>query len=758
MTSFVGRRNATTEVKRALEQARLVTLTGMGGVGKSRLALHVANAVQRAFPDGVRFVELAKVQDPGLVVHAIIAAFDLHDQSARTTESALIDHLFGKNLLVVLDNCEHVLESCAPIVSDLLAFVPDLRILATSREPLKVPGEHIWPVPPLSVPGDEDGVGNADQCEALALFHERARAVAPAFALTPDNQQAVARLCARLDGLPLAIELAAVRVRALSPEQVLAHLEDHSRLLTGEDWGVPQRHQTLHAAIGWSFDLCSELERTLWTRCSIFPGEFDLAAAEFVCTGDGLTGDDVLEGIFGLVDKSVLTRTAAEQTARYTMLETIRQFGLDRLAGGDSETRLRRRHRDHYLALAEQCDRESCGPSQPQWVGWLAAERANLFAALDFCLSEPGESRTGLRLSAALWFYWMACGLVRDGRHWLDRLLAADTEASHERARALMVDGWATILQGDNAAGVDLLNESITVAHAVGDPLSATYAEQIKGLAKIVNQDPAGAVPLLDSALESHRRRREWTAKSLIGWVQRGFAAVMMQDVDRAAALIEECRTLCAPHGEQWVLSWNSYLLGLTHWTAGHLEETRTTAMEALRQKIALNDQLGMPFCIELLAWVAATQDAPEHAAILFGAADALWKRIGTPLFGYETLLNWSDEHRGRARCALGAKSFDERIAQGARRLHRETPQFLIEDPVDTSHPAAKVPAGSELTKREHEVAVLVAKCLTNKDIAARLVISRRTAETHVENILTKLGFTSRTQIVAWVQREPHRG
>ncbi|MEB3371771.1 ATP-binding protein [Saccharopolyspora mangrovi] len=730
-----------------------MTLTGAGGVGKSRLALRVARIVQRAFPDGVTLVELDKIQDPGLIVHSITAALDLHDQSARTAESALIDYLSGKKLLIVVDNCEHLREACALIVSHLLASAPDLRVLATSREPLKAPGEHVWPVPPLSVPEDDGRLPQqpASQYEALALFQERASAVAPDFTLTPENQQAVVRLCARLDGLPLAIELAAVHVRVLSPVQILARLEDRFWLLTGESSRVLQRHQTLQAAITWSFDLCSELERIVWARCSVFPGEFDLAAAEFVCAGDAVASGDVLDGIAGLLDKSVLTKTETGQTARYRMLETIRHFGLERLAECGAETRLRRRHRDYYLALANRCDRESWSPHQLQWVKRLAAERANLFAALEFCLSWPSETRTGLRMGAALWFYWLACGFIRDGRHWLDRLLAADTEPSHERARALMVGGWATILQGDNTAGVELLNESAAVAKTVGDPQSAAYAEQILGLAKIFDQDPAGAVPLLDSAWESHRRLHEETAISLIGCAMRGLAAVMMQDLDRAAALVEECRQLCAPHGELWALSWSGYHQALTHWMAGHLEETLDTARETLRQKIELNDQLGMPYCIELLAWVAVEQNAPQHAAILFGAADALWKRLGARLSGYKTWLRWSDERRDRARAALGANAYDEQIAEGARRLQRETPRFLIEDSTRTGRSAPEVSAESKLTRREREVAELVAVGVTNREIAARLVISRRTAEAHVENILTKLGFTSRTQIAAWM-------
>jgi len=760
VTSFVGRRDAITSIRRALEESHLVSLTGPGGVGKTRLALTVSQQVRRSFPDGVHFVELATVRDPSLVIQAIAVALDVRDQSARPPDTALIDYVSNKHLLILLDNCEHLLQACAQVVSQLLVSAPELRVLATSREPLNISGERVYPVPPLSVPTGFSSVAGsavrpASQFEAVMLFEERAAAVLPGFKVTAENQEAVARLCARLDGLPLAIELAAVRMRALSPAQILARLEQRFELLTQGSRNAPERHQTLKAAIASSYALCSNEERIAWMRCSVFAGEFDLEAAEYVCACEGLAAKDVFARIAGLLDKSILARTQWGPIARYKMLESIRQFGLERLAETESEMAIRLRHRDYYLSLAEQCDEESCSLRQLDWAERLPAERPDLFAALDICVNEPGEARMGLRMGAALWFYWVASGMVRDGRHWLDRMLAADTEPTPERARVLWVDGWATILQGDNGRGVDLLNECLRTAAAVGDERSAAHATQLLGLAMIFGNDPITAGPLLDTAIASHRCMGEWTAPALISLAQRGLAAVMVDDVDLAVSLAEECRQLCAEYGERWVLSWVTYLLALASWVTGDISATVRRASEALGQKREVNDQLGTPFCLELLAWAAVAQGAPQRAATLFGAADSMWERIGRPLFGYEALLGWSSENRASARSSLDAEAFEEHARAGFLMTQDEMLRYELDASERAGSPVRPEPstdsAETKLTRREQEVAALVAQGMSNRDIATRLVISPRTAEAHVEHILIKLGFTSRLQIASWV-------
>jgi predicted ATPase/DNA-binding CsgD family transcriptional regulator len=760
VTSFVGRRQATTDVKHALSDSRMVTLTGFGGIGKSRLALHVAHELRRAFPDGAYLVELANLRDPSLVPQVVASALGLHDRSIRTPETVLLDYLADKHLLLLLDNCEHLVDSCSRLTARLLAAAPRLRVLATSREPLNIAGERTWPVPPLSVPAVSvlDSPGSLPENTlrhhgALALFEDRAAAALPEFVVNQGNLAAVARLCQRLDGIPLAIELAAVRVRMLSVEEILARLEDRFRLLTGGDRSEAQRHKALRAAVDWSFNLCSEHEQQLWARCSVFADEFDLDAAENICAGDGMTTDDVFTCIVGLIDKSVLTRTGDSPQTRYRMLETIRQYGQERLAEAGMDAAVRRRHRDYYLRLAEQSDAESAGPDQTSWITRLRTERPNFRTAMDYCLTTPGEARTGLRLASALWFCWAACGLVREGRTWLERALALDTDPSSDRAHALWITGWIAHLQGDRLASLARLNESRDLARRLGDDDALTYALQFLGDREAWENNLTCAVPLLDEALARHRASNQWTAAALFIFGIQAQTAGLLGEVDRALAFLHECETITIPLGERWVRSWAQWDVAIAWWAANDPDTAASFATDSLRKKRELNDLLGIIDCVEVLAWVAAASGDAQRAAILFGALEEMWQLIGTPLFGSHILVSWSRQARSRARHALGDAAFESASCQGAR-MNR---QQIISYALDEKPPAASTAAApasqveQTLTKREREVAALIAAGKPNKEIAADLVISQRTAEAHIEHILTKLSFTSRTQVATWI-------
>jgi predicted ATPase/DNA-binding CsgD family transcriptional regulator len=811
VTTFVGRRQAVADVKRALSTARLVTLTGFGGVGKSRLAMRVGRELRRAFPDGACLIELAKLRDPFLVGQAVAAALDIRDQSVRDIESVLLRYLSDKRMLLILDNCEHVLDGCSRLVTGLLSAAPKLRILATSRESLSIFGEHTWPVPPLTFPVDAADGLPAHRHEALVLFADRAAAVAPGFVVDGDNEATVARLCQRLDGVPLAIELAAVRMRMLSVEQILARLEDRFRLLTDGHHDGPGRHRSLRAAVEWSFDLCSETERLVWARCSVFAGGFDLDAVEDVCSGDGLAEEDVFAGVTGLVDKSILTCDRSGRSARYRMLETIRRYGQERLVATSEEATTRRRHRDYFLRLAEQSDADSCGPRQGEWMARLRTVRPDIWAALDYCLTEPGEARTGLRMASALWFYWITCGVVRDGRHWLDRALALDVHPSDERARGLWVTGWIASLQGDSAVSLRLLRECRDLARQLGNEAVVTYATQFLGEAETFANNLDHAVPLLDDALSRHREVNNWTAPGLLVFGQRARAAFLHGEVGRAVAWLTDGMDLCRSLQERWTLSCTEWNLSVTWWAAGNARKAATYARDALLKKAELDDQFGIPFCLEVLAWVAAAESDPRRAAVLFGGVRMMWERIGRPLFGFTTLLDWSAEARERSRTILGEDAFAAAEQHGCATLQQDLIAFALSEGADVPAagpaatpvlpagrgsasvhlPASRLPADSRrsaepgssgesrrsresgrsggsghsgesrriaddshvLTRREREVAALVAEGMTNKEIASRLVISRRTAETHIENILTKFGFTCRAQIAAWAAR-----
>jgi predicted ATPase/DNA-binding CsgD family transcriptional regulator len=755
LTSFIGRRQAAAEVKRALSASRLVTLTGPGGVGKSRLAVRVAHELRRAFPEGTWLVELATVHEAALVPRATAAALGLLESSAREPEASLTGYLAGSSALIVLDNCEHVLDSAAELVTMLLSATSRVRVLATSRAPLGVGAEHVWPVPPLSLPPvpGRPALGMPGQHEALELFEDRAAAVVPGFRLGPRNQDTVARLCRRLDGVPLAIELAAVRLRVLSAEQILDRLEDRFQLLTAGKRDGPARHQTLRAAVEWSFGLCSDSERLLWARCSVFAGEFDLEAAESVCAGDGLAAGDVLTGVAQLVDQSVLAREAdAGGRARYRLLETIRQFGAEQLASTGEAESLQRRHRDYYLRLAEQSDSDSCGPRQDQWMARLQAERANFWAALDYCMTTPGEAKMGLRLAAALWFYWIGCGYVRDGGYWLGRALAADGEPSPERARALWTAGWNSFLQGEHAASTALLEQARDLAGQLGDENALTYATLFLGNTAAFGARPEEGLALLGEARAQLTRSGQWTAPGLLSFTASVQALSMLGRMDQAVALHDECQAISESLGERWALSWLKWNLSVGWWAAGDLRSAEASAAEALRLKRSLGDQLGIPFCLELLSWVAGADGEPGRAAVIFGAVQDLWQRIGRPLAAGEPLVAWSEQAKARVLSDLGSRAHETARKQGAGMRQGDVIAFALREkaPSDGTTPAV----APRLTRREQEVAGLVAAGLSNKDIASRLVISLRTAEGHIEHILTKLGFNSRAQIATWVARQ----
>jgi non-specific serine/threonine protein kinase len=753
VTGFVGRRQETAQVKRLLSTSRMVTLTGAAGVGKSRLALHVAGAVRRAFPDGVWLVELAELGDASLVESAVAAAVELPNTSGRAPGAVLAAHLRDKRLLLLLDNCEHLLETCGRLVTSLLPRAPGLRVLATSREALRIAGEHVWHVPSLSVPSVAQASvegGSARQYEALALFEQRASAVVPDFALGRDNDVAVARLCQRLDGLPLAIELAAAGLRALSVEQILARFEERFELLPAHRAALP-RHQTLRAAVEWSFDLCSELEQILWARLSVFAGAFDLEAAESVGAGDGLAAEDVFEGVAGLLDKSILTREEGGARAQYRMLNTIRHFGREQPARRGEESVLLRRHRDYYLRLAEHAEAEWFGPRQSEWLDRFHVDHADVWAALDFSLTEPGEIRSALRMTGALWWYWIGRA-IRDGRQWLGRALALDTEPSHERAKALWVDGWIAVAHGDTSHAVPMLNESIALAPLLGAG-PHPFDRNLAGMAKPDQALLPDAVPLLEQAVVDYRATGVINPVATLTLCNLPTVANLIGDPYRAAELCEEWSAICEAHGESWARSWVLWVLAVARWRQGDVPQASKHAKESLRLKRILDDQLGLPSCIGLLAGFALADGDTTRAAFMFGSSEKMWEPIGVPIFGWGTFRDWSEQGRARAREALGQQAFEAACERGRCLTAEEAVAYALGEEAEAPPTPEPGPSLPQLTRREREVAELVAQGESNKAIAANLMVSQRTAESHIEHILSKLGFTSRTQIAAWIIR-----
>ncbi|MFE2580130.1 ATP-binding protein [Streptomyces sp. NPDC059378] len=658
---FVGRADELAALAAALDAARLVTVTGPGGVGKSRLA---ACAAGRLAPgeggrrDGVWRVDLTALRDPEFVAYAVVEALGLTDHTTRLPRETLLAHLDGRQLLLLLDGFEHLVEPCAALISDLLRHAPGLQVLATGRRPLGVSGERLHQLAPL----DED--------TAVELFTVRAAQQG----LAVDGDPDVRELCRRLDGIPLAIELAAGRLRALSPGQLLDRFEDRFRLLTGGARDAPARHQTLRTAIGWSHELCTPGERLLWARLSVFAGPFDLEAVEYVCSGDGLDADDVLDVLSELLAQSVVAREDTATGVRYRMLGTLRAYGGDWLEAMGDATRLRRRHRDWYMGLATWCELDWFSPRQREVAARIEAELPNLRRALEYCLTEPDEAHLGQYLAGSLWFYWAGCGRLSEGRRWLERSVQLDTEQTaneQSRLKALWVLGYVAILQGDAVPALAALQECREGAERVASPTALAYAEHRTGCLALVTDDMARAETLLRSALERYQEIGELNSNVLMGQVELAMARAFQGDLPGAVTLCEDVRQVCEDHGERWTRSYALYVLGYAAFRDGDLAGARELLTECLAGAHAFRDLLGSVLAVELLALVTVTEGDAAEAAVLQGAAAGMWPSVGLPLFGSAYYNAPHELCETKARDRLGDERYEECVRQGAR-LGRE--------------------------------------------------------------------------------------
>ncbi|WP_137725479.1 ATP-binding protein [Prescottella subtropica] len=746
-TGFVGRRRELTEARRLLAASRLVTLTGIGGVGKTRLAVKVATEVRRSFDDGVRLVEFGDGHDP-LLDEQVAVALGLRGQSAASTMQMLTDYLATRSMLIVLDNCEHVVDAAAELADTLLRSSPGLRILATSREPFAIRGETVLRVPPLPLPdtGRPTALRDLARNESVSLFVERAADAEPEFALTEGNRAAVTAICSALDGLPLPIELAAARLRSMSIDEVLAGLTDRFRLLTDGDRTAPDRQQALRTSVDWSYDLCTPAEQGLWQRLSVFPRGFELDAAEAVAAGD-LTPDDLLDGVVSLVDKSILVVEDHGSVTRYRWLETLRDYGIRRLHDSGGYAALQRRHRDWFRDLILRYETEWIGPDQPAWIARLTRERLNVRDALEYCLNEPGEAETGLRIANALYIFWIARGFLNGGRRWLDRALAAQGGApTAQRAKAFAASSVLAAVQGEVDAAAASVSRARAVAAQITDPDVDAAVAYADGHLQIYVGDPARALELLGALLDAARDggdRQRYVSTLL----DLAMAAALLGKTERAAAYADEAVDVTRECGESLLRSYALCVRGLALW---HDDPRQASALftEAVQLSSTLDDLLGTAICVEILAWIAAETSEPRRAAILFGAADALWLAGGSHGVPVPALREHHDATHEQARTALGDRVFDAAVRRGSRLTFDRIVAFAVDDRLPG---AARDRDATGLTPRETEVADLVAEGLTNRAIADRLVISPRTVQGHVEHILAKLGFASRTQIAGWV-------
>ncbi|MFB6532459.1 LuxR C-terminal-related transcriptional regulator [Streptomyces noursei] len=759
LTPLIGRRAETARIARLLSGARLVTLSGVGGVGKTRLAQRVAvNAARSTFPDGVYVAELADLQDPELLAPSVLGVLDTAPPAhpGADATAVLTARLRERRALLVLDNCEHLIEACARLADSLLRGAPGLRVLATSRQPLGIAGEQVFSVEPLPVPDADAGHGGVRAVSgnpAVALFADRAAAVLPGFAVSESDAAAVVELVRRLDGLPFAIELAAARVRSLTPPEILERLTDRFALLTGGSRVAADRQRTLRALIDWSHELCTGRERLLWARASVFRGGFDLESLERVCTDAELPPAALLDTLDALVARSIVNCRQEKGRSRYHMLETVREYGHERLAASGSLDALRGRHRDRYAELTARAGREWFGPRQVEWFTRLRLEHPNLRAALEFCLERPGQARAGLALAVSPRHYWITAGLLSEGRRWLSQLLAADDPKDDGedaagpdpavRVHALVTETYLGILQGDPDADVQrALAGCEAAARRGGHRRESAWVWHHQGILAVWREDFASAAELFARA-GTEFRAQDCLDAALECRVKFALAHAYGGEVAAADEACGEVEAAARAHDESWLYGMALLARALLARRAGAPADAIAHARAAVARLRPFQDWWGLAMCVEVIAW--STQDAPRRAARLLGVLHLLWESLGGRLGSVPFMRAQHLRFEAAVREALSAAAFERDFRRGARATVDEAMAYVLDD-------AAGVVPG--LTRRESQVAELVAEGLTNKDIAARLTIAQRTAENHVERILGKLGLTSRTQLALWTYEQ----
>ncbi|MGP4027098.1 ATP-binding protein [Actinomadura sp. 3N407] len=652
------------EVRRLLPRTRLLTLTGAGGVGKTRLARRAARSLRARFPAGVEIVDLATVEDVRLLEPTVAAALGLRD-TGRRVMPILVDHLADKRFLLVLDNCEHLLEECAELAARLLSGAPRLRILATSRQALGVAGEQVLVVPALEVPPAGTDVRGIARSEAVRLFAERAAEVRPGFAVDAATAPAVAQLSRRLDGLPLAIELAAARLRTMPLDELVSELERRFDVLAGLRTAALPRHRTLYATMDWSFGLCTPGERRLWSRLSVFPGGVDLETAEAVCSGDGVAPEGVLDVIAGLVDKSILISIRGDTGARYRMLESIRAYGRERLAHGD-ERALYRRYRDHYRRLAERNRIDLLVPDQFARYRATLAEIPNMRLALDLCFRRQGDPAAGLEIALALWAAWLLAGALNEGRNWLERGLDLVPQPNVTRAMALWVNALFAAYQDDLGAARLLADECRLVAERTGDRTALAFAHQAAGISALSIGDTGRGFSLLQDARAHHQARGDSHATAVNLYYAASFG-VAARSPDQAAALGEDLLAMAEARGAPIVQAYAQITLGYAAWRQGDPRLTEARMRRAATLLAGIGDRWGLIQCLETLAWTAGADGRHKRAARLLGAAGRLWRALDIPPLGLRALAHSHRDCDAQARRELGERAFTTAYRSGSR-------------------------------------------------------------------------------------------
>ena len=793
VSAFVGRAGELAALGGLLRDARHVTVTGPGGVGKTRLALHAAAGAADRYPDGICLVELSELPgqadpsagpdgpDAGQLGPAVARSLGLRGHDQRGAHAAVLGHLRGKRLLLILDTCEHLVPACARFAAELLRTAGEVTLLTTSRQPLHVPGERVLRLGPLPVPGPGRDPAPGD---AIELFAKRAAAALPGFAITDADRPDVIRLGRRLDGIPLAVELAAVRVRALPLAELAERLDSRFTAVTGARRGTVPRQQTLRACVEWSYDLCSADEQTVWNRLSVFAGPFDLAAAREVAAGRRVPADRVDDVLGRLVDKSVVVPFGG---TRYRLLGSEREYAAERLAQAGQEAECRRRLARRYLKLARGLSRHLLADDQAARVRRLRAEQADVRAVLKygFAADEPGWKLDATRLADALVPYWLMSGLYREGVHWQDAALAQFPGPCSGRANALAGRAAIGAVLGlaESAAHA---REAISVAAHVGDDWAQARGYLALQLALGLRSAYPQAVDVAD---EARRRLTALGADAALRCLDVQLAQTHQIGGNLAAATAAGQRALAGlGPGERWLRGLVQLISALALYRLpGRQAECARAAGEALRAMRDLGNPVGEARALDVLGWLAADAGRCQRAAWLLGAAQTRWLRAGGRPSGNPVVAGHHQRSADVAARALGPDWYAELHARGAGLPLDQVVEFAIaggdappggpqpggerlpagrppvgRPPVGVPGPQAAVdeavrrprrrPDAEELTTRELEITALVAVGLPNRDIAGRLFISRRTVDAHVNHIFAKLGLSSRVQLAIWAR------
>jgi non-specific serine/threonine protein kinase len=761
LTRFIGREQEMAEIATLLGTARLLTLTGSGGCGKTRLALALATARAADQTPGVDagglcFIEFAGLADPALVPHAVAAALGVHEEPHRPLLDSLIDALHADAALLVLDNCEHLIAAVAHVAEALLRGCPRLRILATSREALRVPGEVTWRVPPLSLPVDamEQTAARLGESEAVQLFVDRVRLRQPGFALTDENAATVAAICRRLGGMPLALELAAARASILPLAQLEVRLDDALRLLTGGARTALPRHQTLRATLDWSFVLLTEEERTVLRRLSVFAGGCDLAAAEGICGNDPIAGQDVLHFLAQLAEKSLVQMDERHGTARYRLLETVRQYAGEQLAASGEEEVVRSTHAAWYLALARKAGTGLDGPEQEAWLERLGPELDNVRAAMRWLLN-AGQIGHGLRFTAHLWRFWYTRDHVTEGSHWLMTFLARGRETG-EATRdpsawmgALSAASRLAIFGGHYREARSLGEEMLASAREHHDSYHIAAALTLLGLIALEQGDYPSARAHYEEGIPFAREANHLLGQAvLIGHL--GITLTMQGTTAAARPIFDESMALLRSLGDVGQISRLFRWQGILAIIEGDAERAHASLVEALVLHQRLHSVLGIAESLEVFGALAAMRGQFARALHVSGAAENLRATIAAPVPPF--LREWLTAQIEPARRALGTTESAAALTAGT----AMTTDQAIAEALGSAYPATpgdlrtmKEKYGG-LSTRERAVVAEIARGKANREIASALFVTEKTIEWHVGNSLRKLNFRARAELAVW--------